>query len=229
MAKQHLARLTVPNTWPIKRRGTVFITKQDPGPHSFGLSIPLGVLLKEVLGFAKNTKEAKKILSSNEVRIDCRQRKNFRFPVGIFDTIEFPHLSECFRVALDKKGKIALVKIKKEEASIKPAKIIGKSIVKGMVQLNLYDGKNITVNDGSYKVGDTLVVSLPDQKITSHLKLGKKYTIFLTGGKHIGETGIVEDIDKNKIVYKDSQGNLVETLKKYAFVIGDSKPSITIG
>ena len=50
----------------------------------------------------------------------------------------------------------------------------------------------------------------------------------MTGGKHIGETGHVEDISGNKIIYKNPNGELVETSKKYAFVIGDSKPLITI-
>lgn len=228
MAKNHMARLAAPKTWPIKRRTNIFITKQNAGPHSLALSIPLNVLLKEVLGSAKNTREAKKLLNSNEVAIDCKQRKDTRFPVGIFDTLQFSNTNEYFRVSLSTKGKISLAKIKKEEASLKPAKIIGKKMIKGKLQLNLYDGKNMLANSNSYKVGDTLLVSLPEQKIIKHLKLDKKSTIFLIGGKHIGEIGSVEDIIQNKIIYKDSQGNLVETSKKYAFVVGDTKPLVTL-
>ena len=128
----------------------------------------------------------------------------------------------------DKQGKISMVKIKKEEASLKPCKIIGKTIVNGKLQLNLFDGKNILASSGAYKVGDTLLLSLPDKKITKHLKLDKKSAIFLTGGKHIGETGNVEDVVENRIIYKNHEGELVETSKKYAFVVGDSKPLITI-
>ena len=228
MAKNHIMRLAAPKTWPIKKRGSTFITKQNPGPHSLELSMPLNILLKEVLGIAKNTREAKKLLSSNEVAVDCRQRRDVRFPVGIFDTLQLSKANEYFRVSLSKKGKISLARIKKEESSVKPAKIICKKMIKGKVQLNLYDGKNVLVSGNSYKVGDTLLVSLPEHKIVKHLKLDKKSTIFLIGGKHIGEIGTVEDIIQNKIIYTDSQGTLVETSKKYAFVVGDTKPLVTL-
>ncbi len=228
MGKDHIKRLAAPKAWPITRKVHKFITKPAAGPHSIGSGIPLGVLLKEVQGYASTTREAKKILNTSGVKIDGIVRKNFRFPIGVFDTIEFTNTSDCFRAILDKKGKICLIKIKKEESLTKPCKIIGKTMAKGKLQLNLYDGKNILVEKDSYKVGDTLLLSLPEQKIDMHLKLDKKSAIFLTSGKHIGEVGNVEDISGNKITYKDHKGEFVETSKKYAYVIGDNKPLITL-
>ena len=228
MAKNHLTRLAAPKTWHIKRRGELFITKPNPGPHKISLCMPLNLLLKEVLRYADTTAEIKKVLRSNEIKIDGKSRKDFRFPVGIFDTIEFTSLNEQFRVILSSQGQICLVKISKEESLLKPSKIIGKTMVNGKLQINLYDCKNILVDNKSYKVGDTLVLSLPDQKVKKHLKLDKKSTIFLIGGKHIGEVGNVEDIIENKIIYRDNKENLVETSKKYAFVVGEQKPLITL-
>ena len=226
MGKNHIKRMAAPKTWDTSRRTTKFITKQSPGPHAKELSYPMDVLIKEVLNYASSTREAKKLLNANEIKVDGKRRSDFRFPVGIFDTIQFA--GNNFRVVLNRKGKLSLVSIGSEEASIKPCKIIGKTMVNGKIQINLYDGKNILSGDKSCKVGDTLIISLPDHKISKHLKLGKKAFIFLTGGKHIGETGIVEDISGSKIIYKDSNGNLIETSKKYAFVAGDSKPSVTL-
>ncbi len=228
MAKRHLKRLAAPKTWKIKRKGPKFISNSLPGPHSLDTGVPLAILLKEILNYANTTKEVKKILNTNEIKIDGKIRKNFRFPVGIFDTIEFTNTKEYFRVVLNEKSKIDLVKIKKEETLLKPCKIIGKTIVKGKLQLNLFDSKNILVDKNSYKVGDSVLLLLPEQKITKHLKLDKKSTIFLIGGNHIGEIGTVEDIFENKIIYKDNKDNLIETLKKYAFVVGDDKPLITL-
>lgn len=229
MGKDHLKRLAAPKTWQIRRKGLKFITKPVPGPHSMESGIPLSLMLKDVLNYANTTREVKKILNSKEVRIDGKLRKDFRFPVGLFDTIEFVNANEYFRVILNRKGKIDLVKISKEELLLKPCKIIGKEMVGGKLQLNLYDGKNIFSDDKSCKVGDTVLLSLPEQKISRHLKLGKKSTIFLTGGRHIGEMGNVEDIVEKKIIYRDNNSNLIETSKKYAFVVGDSKPLITVG
>lgn len=230
MGKDHIKRLAAPNTWHVKRKGLKFITKPVPGPHRLETGIPLSTLLKEIFRFANTTRDVKKILNSSSIKIDCKVRKDFRFPVGIFDTIEFAGINEHFRVILNKKGKLDVIKIKKEEVMLKPCKIIGKTIVKGKLQLNLFDGKNIYANDNSCQVGDTVFLELlPKQKISKHLKLGKKSAIFLTGGKHIGEIGNIEDVVKDKVIYKDSKGDLIETSKKHAFVVGDTKPSITLG
>ena len=228
MSNAHINRLSAPKTWQIKRKGTKYIAKPLPGPHKTENSMPISTIFKESIDYARNTREVKKILHTNEIKIDGITRKDTKFPVGIFDVMEFSSTGEYFRIILNKKGKIDILKIKKDEASIKPCKITGKTMVNGKVQLNLYDGKNITVDKDSFKVGDTVFIELPGQKISKHVKLDKKSTIFLIGGKHIGETGHVEDISKNKIIYKNKEGEIIETSKAYAFVVGDSKPLITI-
>lgn len=228
MGKDHLKRLAAPKSWQIRRKEVKFITKPVPGPHGLDAGMPVSVLLKDVLDYASTTREVKKVLNTGEVKIDGKPRKDFRFQVGIFDTIEFVNVKDYFRIILNNKGKLGLVKIKKDEVLLKPCKIIGKTMVMGKLQLNLYDGKNIFADDRTYKTGDTILLSLHDQKISKHLKLDKKSTIFLTGGKHIGEIGSVEDIVENKIIYKNQKGDLIETSKKYAFVVGDNKPLITL-
>lgn len=219
MGKNHLKRLAAPKTWQISRKANKFITKSMPGPHSLEFSMPLGIILKDLLKCANTRREVKKILNNSEVKIDGIVRKNFRFPVGVLDTLAFTSVDEHFRVMLSKKGNIELIKIAKEDSSAKPCKITGKTMVKGRLQLSLYDGKTILVDKDSYKVGDTIVLSLPGNKISKHLKLEKKSAILLTGGKHIGEIGLVDDIIKNKIIYKDEKNELVETSRDYAFVI----------
>lgn len=227
MATSHLKRMATPKTWHINRKNSKFITKPSAGPHSAQISVALGVLIKEILNYASTTREVKKILNSGNVKVDGKTRKDFRMPVGIFDTVEFA-TGKHFRMILNRKGKLDTAEISKDESSTKPAKITGKTMLKGKIQLNLYDGKNRLVEKGDYNVGDTVVLSLPDQKVQKHLKLQKKSTIFLTSGKHVGETGKIEDIAGSKIIYKDNNGELVETLKEYAFVIGEDKPVITL-
>jgi len=229
MAKKHLKRLAAPKTWNIKRKWIKFIIRPAPGAHSLDKGLPLGLLLKEILNHANTTNEVKKILNNSEIKIDGKIRKDVRFSVGIFDTVEFTNINEYFRVILNRKGKLDLIKINKDEAALKPCKVIGKTMVRGKLQLNLFDGKNILVDADNYKVGDTVLLALPDKKIEKHLKLDKKSTVFLTSGKHIGEIGKVEDIVKDKVIYKDQNGDLVETSKKYAFVVGNNKALITLG
>src|SRR3989338_8027501 len=228
MVKNHLKRLAAPRSWPIRRKEKKFITKANPGMHSLEQGMPLSIFVKDVLGYAKTGREVKKILQDKEVAVDCVRRKDYRFSVGLMDSLGFHEIKKYYRVALDKKGKLSLVEIKKEEASIKPCKITGKSRFKGKIQLNLFDGRNILVDKDDYRVNDTIIVSLPKQEIKKHIKSEKNAAVILTGGAHIGNTGVVEDIVGDKIRYKSSDGNVFETLKKYAFVLGREKPEIRI-
>ena len=220
--KRHLKRPTISKSWPVKRRNITFITRPNPGPHSFSLGVPMKVILREMLGIARTSKEAGKLLYNNEIMVDGIRRKDLKFPVGIMDVIEIKKTNQYFRVVLVK-GKISLLGIGQKEAGIKPCKIIGKHKVKGKTQINLDDGKNILVDNDSYKTGDTLVVGLPGQEIKDHLKLEKGSKILLIGGKHIGDIGNIEGIIANKITYKGENGDIVETLKKYVFVVGKDK------
>lgn len=225
--KNHLKRLTIPKSWLVKKRGLTFIMRPHPGPHSIKLSLPLNSIIRDILGIAKNSREVKKILYGSEVLIDGIRRKELKFPVGILDVIEFKKSNEYLRVILEK-GRIKIIAIDKKEAGIKPCKIIGKSKVKGKIQLNLYDGKNILVEKDEYKVGDTIVIGLPKQDIKEHIKLENGCFIYLTSGKHSGDMGKMDDIISNKITYKNKNGEVIETLKKYAFVIGKDKPVIAL-
>jgi small subunit ribosomal protein S4e len=225
--RRHFKRIAVPKSWAIKRREHTFVTKQNPGPHSLKLGIPLKLALRDILGIAKTSKEAHRVLYENEILVDGIRRKDLKFPVGIMDVIEFKKTGEHFRVMLDR-GKIHLIGIDKNEGSVKPCKIIGKTLVKGKLHLNLYDGKNILVDKGDYKVGDTIVVGIPKHDIKEHIKLEKGCTIYLIGGKHIGDIGRIEDIIAKKITYKNRKGEIIETLKRYIFVIGKEKPAIKL-
>lgn len=226
---KHLKRYFAPKTWKIKRKGITFITKPSPGTHKIGMSMPLNVILRDVLGYANNNREVKFMLENRDISVDGIQRKDYRFPVGLFDVLSLNDINKYFRIVLDKRGNLALIKIEKGESTLKLCKVTGKSIVKGKTQLNLYDGNNIFVQDKGYKVGDAILMVMGKKKeIKEKVNFDKNVLIYLTGGKHIGQIGKVEDIRGNRILYKIGEGNIVETLKAYAFPIGKEKPLITL-
>lgn len=224
MSKNHLKRLNAPKSWPIlQRKGIKFIAKPLAGPHNLIHSMPISVILKDILGCANTTREVKKILHDKKVLINNSARKDHRFPVGFMDVISIPGSNEYYRFLYNEKGKFFLKKISKEDSLLKFSKIKNKTILKGKkIQLNLYDGTNLLVPKDGYGVGDTLV--LEQNKIKKSLKLEKGALIFLIGGKYLGKTGILENIYKTspltetKISLKMKDAK-VETLKKYAFVI----------
>ena len=190
--------------------------------------MPLGVFMREAFGLAKTRKEVRQILHHKNVLVDGKRRKEQNFLVGLFDVVEFSDINAYHRITINSKGKIDTIAIEKSEAGLKPCRIIGKSLVKGKVQLNLSDGRNMLADKDSYKTGDTLIIEIPKQAIKKHLKLEKKSVVFLTGGKYLGHVGTVEGISGERLMFKTKDGQIAETKKDYAFVIGEGKPALSV-
>jgi small subunit ribosomal protein S4e len=228
MGMRHMNRKAVPKTWPIEKKQSDYITRPFPGAHTFEEGMSIGTFIKEVFKLAKTQKEAKRILLHKNVLIDGRRRKDEHDMVGLFDVVEFPEADAQFRITLSPRGKLAPISIPKEEAKMKPCQIVGKTLVSGKIQLNLSDGRNILIEKDGYKTGDTLLIEVPKQSIKKHLKLEKGASIFLTGGKSQGHVGKVEGIHGKKLLYKTEGGEVAETSKRYAFVIGEGKPALHV-
>jgi small subunit ribosomal protein S4e len=227
--KRHLKRLASYKSWPVDKKSSRFLTRPLPGGHSFSLGVPLNILIRDVLKQARVSWEVKNILNQKGIKIDGKIRKNSRFLVGLMDVIEFPSLEEAYRIVINTQGKLKAISIPVENSNVKLCKIIGKKYVKkGMLQLNFHDGKNVLVKNDSYKIGDSVVVNIPENVVASHLKLEKGTMIYLTGGHYIGKFASVEDLRNEKIIFK-LNGELRETLKKFAFVVGKDKPAVNLG
>lgn len=225
MVKLTMKRIASPRTWRIDRKESVFISRPNPGAHPMGFCVSLSHAMRELLKVAKTAKEARRIIKSKDVFVDKRKRVEEKHPVGLMDIIEFPQLERQFRILLDSKGRLTSVEVDNKESSSKISRILSKSLLKtGKVQLNLGDGRSLLVDKDIYKTGDSLELSLPDQKIKSHLKFEKGASILLIGGRHAGSLGKIDDVLEHKIIVKASNNEKFETLKKYAFVIGKDKP-----
>jgi small subunit ribosomal protein S4e len=226
-----MKRKAAPKAWPIERKETVYVTRPFPGAHTLEECMSIGVFLKEVFRHAKTQKEVKHVLHRSQVLVDGRRRKDEHDQLGLFDVVEFPDIDSRFRITLNPGGKLVLLPIPKEEATVKPCMLVGKTLVRGRVQLNLSDGRNILLDKAAkngYNTGDTLLIEVPSQSIRKHLKLEKGATIFLTGGKYKGHLGKVEGISGSKLLYKTEEGETAETDKQFAFVVGEAKPALHV-
>lgn len=228
MVKNHLKRIAAPNSWNIKKKENKFIIRPAPGAHPLKFGMPLLTILRDILRYANTKKEAKIILNHKEIIIDGKRRKDCKFLTGIMDVIKIPETKEQFRVLINEKGKLIIKPINNKESEIKLSKITNKQkLGKNKIQLNLSDGRNIIIKENKYQTGDTLVISIPDQNIKEHIKFEKNKLIYLIDGKHAGKSGTLEEIKEDKIIFK-SKNKKFETLKKYALIIGDKKPVITL-
>ena len=228
MAKNHLKSLNTPKTWNILRKAQVFVTRPYPGQSSLLLGMPISLILRDQLHIATTQKEVKYILHQKEILANNKVVCEPKYIVGFMDTLSVPKLKKHYRGFLTQKGKITFIEIPESEKDKKVCKIIGKKFYKGKTQINLYDGRNILVDKDSYTVGDSVLISIPQPKILDHFKLEKGAFIVLTGGKHVGQKGTIEHVDEQTLRYKRAGGEVYQTDKKHAFVIGKHKEALTL-
>jgi len=228
MSSHHLKRLAMPRSWPLPRKTSVWVTRPMPGAHSLEHCMPVSLVIRDVLGLAKTSREVRFILHNELAKIDGRIVKDTRRGVGLMDVLSLG--DEHYRCVLDHNGRLRYPTISAEEAAWKVCRIEGKTTIKGgQTQLNLHDGRNIIVDDPSqYNTGDSLKLGLPEQTIVDHIRFGEGTRCYLIGGGHVGETADV----KEYIVKRSSMPNEVQfesfgTVTRNVFAIGDAKMPLT--
>lgn len=190
----HVKRTKMPKTWPIARKGKRkrFIAKPE---HAAGKSITVLAILRDLLKIVNTRKEAKFIVNNGNVLINNKIRKNEKFPVFAFDTINLTKLNKYYRLEIVNK-KYVLTEIDSKKAELKITKIIGKKVLsKEKIQLNLEDGTNLIYNK-EFKVGDSVLYNTKQDKVEKVLPLKLKSKIEIISGKHAGEKGEILSIEK---------------------------------
>jgi small subunit ribosomal protein S4e len=220
----HMKRYSVPGFWSVPKKGKIFVVRPSAGPHRKRESIPLQVLLREVLGYAQDAREAREILNSGGVLVDKRVRKEPKHPVGLMDVVEIPEINAHFRMVAGRKG-LSAEKIGKEESHVKLCRITGKRNIRGGgFQLSLHDGRNLTIKKNAYKVGDSLLISLPGQDVLKHYGFDRGAKGTIIAGKNIGISGKVKDfiVKKNMLekstVTVESGNREIKTLTDYILI-----------
>ncbi|MCK4319510.1 30S ribosomal protein S4e [Candidatus Micrarchaeota archaeon] len=222
--KRHRKRIASPKIIPIHdKKASVWLSTTTPGPHPSERSMPLVVLIRDVLGFARTSKEAKMILNKNLVLIDGKVRKDLRFPVGFMDIISFPVIQKTYQLTIER-GKLIP---KETSAKEKILKVVNKyTLKKGKIAVGLHDGRNL-IADNNLRIGDSVKLTVPDGKLSAVLKLEKDATCLVTHGKYAGTVVKLEEIVERK--GGRSQEALVSkgeerftTLASYLFVLGDT-------
>jgi small subunit ribosomal protein S4e len=239
----HMKRKPAPKIWPIHRKEAVWTVNPIPGPHSLSRSMPLAIIVRDILGFAKTAKEARNIISSGKIMVDGKVRRDERFLVGLMDVISIVDAKKSYRILPSGKG-LMLHPIDAQEASFKLSRIEDKTVVKeGNIQLNLHDGSCSIVKENSeplenmeYNTLDVVKVSVPDREILSYTKLTTGAPVLVTGGKNMGKWGKIASIEKKAdkkrrellVTLNDINGNQFQTILDFVFMVGDAESSISL-
>jgi small subunit ribosomal protein S4e len=226
-----MKRLIAPRSWPVKRKTAHWIAKPSPGAHALEGSIPVTVVLRDMLQVCTTAAEVRAVIFEKGVLVDGKVVNNHKQGIGLMDVVSLPKAGATYRMVLDRRGKLQLAKIPAEKAAWKLCRIENKTIVSGgKVQLNLHDGRNVLVEKDSFRTGDVLKIEVPSQKVLEHYSLDKGALTLITSGSHVGETAVVDEYvitrlaSENLVKFKDG----TSTVKSNVFVIGTKTPEIEL-
>ncbi len=242
--RRHLKRKSTPEFWQVHRKEEVWSVKPNPGPHAISHSVPLTIVLRDILGVATTRNEAKDIIHDGKIMIDGKIQREDMFPTGLMDVISIPDEEKWYRVLPNEKG-LFFHPISKDEADTKLCRIENKSTQSnGAVQLNFHDGRNLVINakDQSepertdLNTWDTVKISLSNQEILGHLKFAEGASALIIDGKNIGKHGKIVAIEQRQkqkrrnllVTVEDEKCNRFQTTIDYIFVVGDKKPQISL-
>lgn len=242
-SSRHRKRLSAPITYPIKRKHGVFTIRPYPTRGKDESSIPLGIIMREILGFAKTLSEVKKILAKKEVKVDGKVRTNYKFGVGLMDILEITTTDEFYRLTPYRgKRRLKLQPISKKEINSKILRVQGKKKVRnGQIQLTFHDGRNYLMNpEEESKIPikevspkDSILFNLETKEIENHLSFTKGNIGLIIGGHNIGLVGKIQEIEtqtgKNiRMVTLETDEREIKTTDNHIFIVGSKKPLIEI-
>lgn len=242
-SSRHIKSFGAPAFWPILRKAYKWTVKTSPGPHPISKSVPLLIVVRDFMGLAETSSEARKIIAEGNIRIDGRVRKDYKFPVGIMDVTEVVKTGEYFRVLPVPTKVLGLLPISKDEASFKLCRIENKTTVKGgHIQLNLHDGRNVLIKvsdprkpaEDVYETLGTVKLSLRDGKIEEYYPVREGSVAIIIGGKNVGRVAkilkIYEGVRhyRKQVQLSDFKGSEFFTTLDKVFVLGSEKPVIKV-
>lgn len=210
-------------------KGARWVSRPSPGSHEWKTSMTLVTVLRDVLGYADNAVEARKIVIDGLVLVDGVIERNEKCGVGLMDLIEFPKIKKAYRVVPIKKGN-ELLEVDLKESKLKLCKVVGKRTTdKGAVQISFHDGTTMLDEKKEFNVNDTAVLSLPERKIKKRIAFKEGASAIVVSGRHSGYSGKITKVLPAIVSRKSltTVGDL-ETLTSYVFAVGDDKPEVSL-
>mmetsp|Transcript_104421 Transcript_104421/g.302081 ORF Transcript_104421/g.302081 Transcript_104421/m.302081 type:complete len:261 (+) Transcript_104421:103-885(+) len=232
---RHLKRMFAPSHWMLDKLKGRWAPKPSAGPHKMRECLPLIVMLRERLKYALTYREVKMIVMQRLIQVDGKVRTDMFYPAGFMDVVQIEKTKENFRLLYDTKGRFALHKISKEEASYKLCRV--KKVFrgpKGTPYCITHDGRTLRYPDPVVKVNDTVRVEVPSGKMLDYVKFEPGSTAMIGGGNNTGRVGIIQHRERHpgsfEIVHlKDAAGHNFATRLQNVFVIGQgTKPWISL-
>jgi len=227
MTKNHLKRITAPKTWKVERKTKPFVTKPNPGAHSYDLCVSINTFLKQYTGLTQTTKETKYLLTHETLEINGKAIEDHAHQVGFLDVIDIPHAEKHFLVSVNQKGQLSPIE---HDEAIKERfdKITGKKhVTGGKTQLTTLNGETFLVDDDSHKTESTIRFTKAKKSIKNVYPYKEEAPAFIFQGKHAGRKGSIAAIGDDQIII-ETEDEEIQTEKDYTIVTGNKQPSVDL-
>jgi len=187
----HIKRKTIPKFWPISRSGTKYMTVAT---HDRSNSIPLMVVMRDILGLVKNRKELLKVLHEKKILVNGKLVNDKGYPLLLFDSLSIPSISKHYKINLNG-HKFCLNEVSEKESKTKLYKVLKRTMLPGKkLQVNLSGGKNLLTSE-KLETGEFVLLG-NDNKFIKKITLQKGEEVLVVKGKHMGKTGKILAIEK---------------------------------
>ncbi len=212
--KRHLKREAVPKNWPITRKGTTFVVKNN------SKGIPVLVALRDLMKVAKTRSEVKSAIHNKDLIISGKPVRDEKKSLELFDILTIVPSKKNYKLVLSQNGKYTIEETNEKDSKTKISKIIGKKSLKGKkTQINLSDGRNY-LSEVECSVGDSVIVDMEKKKISKILPIKENSNALIIGGKHTGTKGkIIKIIGEHKMVEMEASGKKFRALIKQLMIL----------
>lgn len=204
----HLKRSSIGKFWPLPRKGNKYLAVSS---HDKTKSIPLVVVMRDILKLVRNRKELQKLINERQILVNQRAITDKNYPICLFDVITIPEIKKNYRTLLSPTKKFNFMEVSDKESEKRVFKVLDKKVLKkNAIQLNLMNGRNLIAKE-KINVNDSIVMNLKQNKIDKILKIENGKSAYVTDGKHAGDSGKIEGIVERggkkliKILTKDNK------------------------
>ena len=214
-----IMRRNMPRTWRISRKGKKKYIVEPLAKKEH--SMPLLLIIRDMLNLAKTRKEALKIIREGNILVNSKARNRDTFPVKIFDFVSIQN-KKFYQLVLED-SKLIVKEVNAEAASKRICKVTGKIMLKGKkVQLNLDNGFSF-INNNSVKVNDSVVLDLASNKVIKHIPLKEKSAVLVIYGKNAGLSGTfsgMKNVGNEKLAIIKTDSGVKEIPIKNIMAVG---------
>lgn len=212
----HQKRLPAPNHYPIQRKQNAYVSTIK-GSRSSENAVPAVLVLRDMLEYAENEKEAKEIVRNGDLHRNGEPIRDIKEGIGVLDVVEIPETEESYRVI--RKGKY-LEFVDVEDSDKSAGKVVDKSVEGDEYVYRLHNGENYRTKD-EFSTGSTLVFNSGVEEF----ELEEEAEVLVIDGKHAGETAELTEINQrgmNSDIGKvEENGEEFETQLENLIAIGD--------